>query len=91
MFETTDCIKWEHHLEDLNYYLSDLPENEHNVVHYKTEDKEGRQDKFVDIYKNNWWMSKKSKSGEGSEMKFAERVMQVLDKVGKCIEMIVNY
>ena len=44
MFQITDCIKWEHHgLDDLKYYLSDLPENENKVVNYRNEDKEGEK------------------------------------------------
>ena len=48
---------------------------------YENEDQEGRKEKFIEIYENNWWMSKVSKSGEGSERNYTERVERVLDKV----------
>ena len=48
---------------------------------YENEEKEGRRDKFIEIHKNNWWMSKQSKSGEGSERNFAERIEKVLDRL----------
>ena len=81
-----DCIRWEpHSLEELNYYIRDILKTEQSESvsdpEYANEDSAGRKNKFIQIFDNNWWMSKVSRSGEGSELTNTVRVEQVLDRV----------
>ena len=95
MFFNLDCISldpisWEHDYYDT--ILPYIPRDEHNDsvvdMEYENEDSAARKDKFIQIFDNNWWMSKVSRSGEGSELTYTVRVEQVLDKV---VERLKKY
>ena len=88
MFFYPDCVSWDPISWEHDYYdeiLSFIPEDENSDsvgdMEYESEDSVARKDKFVQIFDNNWWMSKVSRSGEGSELTNTVRVQQVLDKV----------
>ena len=56
------CIRWEpHSLEELNYFIKDIPKNERSEPvsdpEYANEDIAGRKNKFIQMFDNNWWMS----------------------------------
>ena len=69
---------------DVTYYREEDPDIEESdkvlEVDFKAEDSEGRKKNFVDIFENNVWLSKESKSGDGSNLANAKFAMRVLDK-----------
>ena len=88
MLFNPDCISWDPISWKHDYYdevLSFIPETEHSDsvfdTEYENEDSAARKEKFIQIFDNNWWMSKVSRSGEGSELTNTVRVEQVLDRV----------
>merc|ERR1712079_789190 len=69
---------------DATYYREEDPNIEERdkliEVDYKAEDSESRKKNFVDIFDNNVWLAKESKSGDGSKLTSAKFAMRVLDK-----------
>ena len=49
-----------------------------------------RKESFIQIYDNDWWGSKESKSGGGSELKQTGNVVKVLDKLVQKLKKLLG-